>query len=226
MHLLSLPPLPLSWWLPISSCFIGSCIQVLGISWATSPKSSPCVSLGNVRLPLPHGNPLSFICRASSWLHSFLLRPGFIQLCSPLLRRTICHRGCHSPVKFLIFPSACWLSKRVHSFQTWRFSDTTLLLPKMETSEVFAEKIHILLQPKTNSSLLNIYRMLSAVMPSRNLWCSWWNETDTCETIWEQQKHNKCCQHYCFGAEICVTIVAPRTLEVDADIHRAHAHLV
>ena len=192
MHLLSPTSPPFELVVASQELFHWIMHPVSGISWAPLHlKSSPHVSLGSNEASFP----------ASHWptiFHPAEPPPGCTHSspCPGLFSCVLlCSAGYLSQEAVIAqleftwsFLLPCSLSKRVHlAFQPWRFSDTTLLLPKMENFRGFAEKLHILLQPKTNSSLLNIYHMLSAVMLSRNLWCSWWNETDTCETIWEQQ---------------------------------------
>ena len=112
-----------------------------GISWAPLHlKSSSCVSLGSNEASSPgsHWPTIFHPAEPPPGCTHFSLRPGLfscVLLCSAgYLSQEAVTAQLEFTWSFLL---PCSLSKRVHSaFQPWRFSDTTLLLPKMETSEV------------------------------------------------------------------------------------------
>lgn len=106
---------------------------------------------------------LSFIPLSIPWPHSFLSMLRFIQLCSPLLHRPSVTGGCHSPIGIhFIFSLALFTKQtRVFSISAMEILRPPFLLPKMELSVALQKKSHILLQPKLNSYMLNIYDLLS-----------------------------------------------------------------
>lgn len=112
-----------------------------GISWAPLHlKSSPCVSLGSNEAfsPASHWPTILHPAEPPPGCTHFSLCPGLfscVLLCSAgYLSQEAVTAQLEFTWSFLL---PCSLSKRVHlAFQPWRFSDTPLLLPKMETSEV------------------------------------------------------------------------------------------
>lgn len=136
-----LPPLLLSWWLPIRSCFIGSCIQFLEFpehhfTWRAAPMSLWAV----MRLPFQsHTGPLSFI--PPSLLLAALISPRarvYSAVFSSALQ-AICHRRLSQPNWNSLDLSFCPV--RWANVCIWHFSHGDSLTPlcsclKWKTSEV------------------------------------------------------------------------------------------
>ena len=112
-----------------------------GISWASLHlKSSPCLSLGSneVSSPVSHWPTIFHPTGRPHGCTHFSLCLGLfscVLLCSA---GYLSQEAVTAQLEFTwSFPLPYSLSKRVHSAsQSWRFSDTPLLLPKMETSVV------------------------------------------------------------------------------------------
>lgn len=188
--------------------------QPSGIPWASfCLKSSPCFS--------PGSNEISFwVSRWPTTFHPaecpsgcvhFSLCPGLfgcVLLCSM--------EYLSQPNWNSLYLSHCpihWANVHL-AFQPWKFSHPLFSFLKRK-HQWLRKNLHFL-QPKFNSYLLNTYDKLSFVMPSRGLWCSWWNGTDTCKTIWKQR--STVMSVLSFDAKMCGPITAPLTLVRDADM--------
>ena len=200
-----------------------------GISWAPLHlKSSPCVSLGSNEAfsPASHWPTILHPAEPPPGCTHFSLCPGLfscVLLCSAgYLSQEAVTAQLEFTWSFLL---PCSLSKRVHlAFQPWRFSDTPLLLPKMETSEVLQKNSTF--SCNLNQQLFVEYlpyaeccHALKKLMMFLEKWNRhMWNDLRTA-------KHNNVVSIIVLVLKY-VTIVAPQTLVVNADIHRVLMHIL
>lgn len=196
-------------WIPVE--------QPSGIPWASlCLKSSPCFSRGS--------NEVSFW--VSCWPTTFhpaecppaasiSLRAQVYSAVFSSVPWDICHRTVTAQLKFtLSFLLPYSLSKRAFGLSAIKIFPPSLLFPRRK-HQWLRKNLHFL-QLKFNRYLLNTYDMLSFVMPSRGLWCGWWNGTDACKTIWKQQ--STVMSVLSFGAKMCGPITPPLILAREADM--------